>query len=438
MHTVYIETDGCQMNVYDSDRIRDLLTITHGLQSVNLPEEADLLILNTCSIREKPQENVFSKLGRWRLLKEKRPQILIAVGGCVASQEGEAILKRANYVDVIFGPQTLHRLPNMITSVTQTKGARIDISFPENEKFDRLPTPRANGPSAYVSIMEGCSKYCSYCVVPYTRGEEISRPFDDVLHEITQLSEQGVREITLLGQNVNAYRGKMHSGETADLALLIQYVAEIEAIARIRFMTSHPVEFSDRLLYAYAYTHKLANHLHLPIQSGSDRILALMKRGHTLADYKNKIQRLRQIRPSISLTSDFIVGFPGETEADFQATLDVVKELNFDHSYSFIYSPRPGTPAANLNDPTDMGVKKERLHRLQTCLRQQATSISQSMLGCELPVLVTGPSKKDPAIFIGETDNNRKVSLRDFSTIGAFGLVHITDVSLHTLEGNWL
>jgi tRNA-2-methylthio-N6-dimethylallyladenosine synthase len=438
MKTVYIKTYGCQMNEYDSNRMLDLLKATHGLEPVGSPEEADLILLNTCSIREKAQEKVFSELGRWRPLKEKRPEVMIGVGGCVASQEGEAILQRAPYVDIIFGPQTLHRLPNMIATTTRTKSPMVDISFPKIEKFDQLPTPHADGPSAYVSIMEGCSKYCSYCVVPYTRGEEVNRPFDDVLHEIVQLSEQGVREITLLGQNVNAYRGLMHSGEIADLALLIQYIAEIETITRIRFFTSHPVEFSDRLIQAYADIPKLANHLHLPVQSGSDRILGLMKRGHTAAEYKAKIKLLREVRPTISLTSDFIVGFPGETEADFQATLDLVEELNFDQSFSFIYSPRPGTPAAIIQESVSLETKKQRLSILQSRLTQQASNISQAMVGHNLPVLVTGPSKKNPLELCGRTDNNRVVNIIGQPTIGELGLVRITDVNMHTLRGEWL
>lgn len=439
MKTVYIKTYGCQMNEYDTNRMLDLLKATHGLEPTDAPEKADLILLNTCSIREKAEEKVFSDLGRFRPLKEKRPEVLIGVGGCVASQEGEAILQRAPYVDVVFGPQTLHRLPNMIATVTQTRSPMVDISFPKIEKFDQLPTPKAEGPTAYVSIMEGCSKYCSYCVVPYTRGEEVNRPFDDILHEIVQLSEQGVREITLLGQNVNAYRGLMHSGEIADLALLIQYIAEIDAITRIRFFTSHPLEFSDRLIQAYADIPKLANHLHLPVQSGSDRILGLMKRGHTVLEYKNKIKRLREVRPSISLTSDFIVGFPGETDTDFQATVDLVHELNFDQSFSFIYSQRPGTPAAFMQDSVPLEVKKHRLQILQTRLTQQATEMSQSMKGQDLTVLVTESSKKNASELCGRTDNNRVVNITGHQpNIGDLGLVRITDVTMHTLRGIWL
>lgn len=438
MKTIYIKTQGCQMNEYDSNRMADLLKTTHGLVKVDSPEEADLLLLNTCSIREKAQEKVFSELGRWRALKQKRPEVVIGVGGCVASQEGEAIHQRAPFVDLIFGPQTLHRLPNMLALVTKTKSPQVDVSFPEIEKFDQLPTPQAEGPSAYVSIMEGCSKYCSYCVVPYTRGEEMNRPFDDVLHEVVMLAEQGVREITLLGQNVNAYRGKMQNNETADLALLIQYIAEIDEIARIRFMTSHPVEFSERLIQAYADIPKLANHLHLPVQSGSDRILGLMKRGHNIAAYKEKIYQLKSVRPTLSLTSDFIVGFPGETEQNFQATLDLVDELKFDLSYSFIYSPRPGTPAANLRDALPLEEKKQRLHILQSRLAQQATEISLSMVGSQQTLLVNGPSKRDPEQLNGRTDNNRVVNFQGAAPVGALGRVLITEAKMHTLYGNWV
>ncbi len=426
------------MNVYDSSRMLDLLKATHDMERVDTPEKADLLLLNTCSIREKAQEKVFSELGVFREFKEKRPEVVIGVGGCVASQEGEAILKRAPYVDLIFGPQTLHRLPNMLSSVTQNRNPIVDISFPEIEKFDTLPAPRAEGPSAYVSIMEGCSKYCSYCVVPYTRGEEISRPFDDILHEIFTLTEQGVKEVTLLGQNVNAYRGLRHNQETADLALLISYIAAMDDILRIRFTTSHPVEFSDRLLQAYAAHPKLANHLHLPVQSGSDRILALMKRGHTALEYKNKIRRLQAIRKDISVTSDFIVGFPGETDQDFEATLDLVHELNLDQSYSFIYSQRPGTPAANLPDDVSQAVKKERLNILQSRLNQQANDINEKMVGTLQTILVTGPSKKDPNTLCGRTDNNRVVNFLGQAPIGKLAQVMITEVVVNTLRGKWV
>ncbi len=439
MKTVFIQTQGCQMNEYDSSRMIDLLKSTHGLESVDSPEKADLLLLNTCSIREKAQEKVFSELGRWRPLKEKRPEIVIGVGGCVASQEGAALQKRAPYVDIVFGPQTLHRLPNMLNSVTKTRNPMVDISFPEIEKFDKLPNPTPDGPTAYVSIMEGCSKYCSFCVVPYTRGEEVSRPFDDVLHEIVVLANQGVREITLLGQNVNAYRGTMHTGEVADLALLLTYIAEIDNIMRIRFTTSHPAEFSDRLLQAYADIPKLANHLHLPVQSGSDRILRLMKRGYTAADYKTKIQKLRAIRSNISITSDFIVGFPDETESDFQATLDLVHELEFDQSFSFIYSPRPGTPAANLPDNISPETKKMRLNILQNRLAQSALAFSQSMVNTQQMVLVTGFSKKDPKVLSGRTEHNRVVNFKggDPRLIGHCVPIHINEVVTNTLRGEY-
>lgn len=435
MKTVYIKTHGCQMNDYDSARMLDLLKSTHNFQSVNTPEEADLILLNTCSIRERAQEKVFSELGMFRELKEKRPALMIGVGGCVASQEGSNILKRAPYVDLVFGPQTLHRLPNMITEITKSRGSVVDISFPEIEKFDKLPDPKADGPSALVSIMEGCSKYCSFCVVPYTRGEEISRPFDDILHEIVALAEQGVREVTLLGQNVNAYRGIMHSGEIADLALLITYIAEIDSILRIRFVTSHPVEFSDRLIQAYADIPKLANHLHLPVQSGSDKILMQMKRRHTVLEYKSKIRRLRAVRPDISITSDFIVGFPGETEEDFAATLNLVQEIGFDQSFSFIYSRRPGTPAANLPDDVPIEIKKQRLNILQARLSEQAIALSTQMLGTEQTVLVCGPSRKDPEKLYGRTDSNRVVNFTGTAKIGELTTVKITEVLTTTLRG---
>jgi tRNA-2-methylthio-N6-dimethylallyladenosine synthase len=435
MKTVYIKTHGCQMNDYDSARMLDLLKKTHDLNPVTTPEEADLVLINTCSIREKAQEKVFSELGVFRILKEKRPEMVIGVGGCVASQEGEAIIKRAPYVDLVFGPQTLHRLPQMLTQVTGQRGSVVDISFPEIEKFDNLPVPKAEGPTAYVSIMEGCSKYCSFCVVPYTRGEEISRPFDDILHEVVSLTEQGVREITLLGQNVNGYRGKMQSGEFADLALLITYLAEIDAVLRIRFTTSHPVEFSDRLIQAYADIPKLANHLHLPVQSGSDRILMLMKRRHTALEYKSKIKKLREVRPGISITSDFIVGFPGETEDDFASTLNLVQEIGFDQSYSFVYSPRPGTPAASLPDDVNLEIKKERLNRLQSRLTQQAIEYSEQMLDSVQTVLVAGPSNKDPNKLYGKTDNNRVVVFEGEAPIGEIVPIYITKVLTTTLHG---
>jgi tRNA-2-methylthio-N6-dimethylallyladenosine synthase len=407
---LFIKTNGCQMNEYDSSKMADVLRESHGLEMTDVPEEADVILLNTCAIREKAQEKVFSQLGQWRELKKQKPDVIIGVGGCVASQEGGDILKRAPYVDVVFGPQTLHRLPQLIEERLKQKKPVIDIRFPEIEKFDHLPQPRAEGPTAFVSIMEGCSKYCSYCIVPYTRGEEISRPFDDVLAECYQLAKQGVREINLLGQNVNDYRGTMHQGGTADLALLIHYIAAIDEIKRIRFTTSHPIAFSDALIQAYAEVPKLANHLHLPIQSGSDRVLMLMKRGYTGLEYKSKIRKLRQVRPDIHLSTDIIVGFPGETDADFEATMNMVQEMNFDLSFSFIYSPRPGTPAANLQDDTPMDVKKQRLQILQNRLALQAKQHSEALVGTVQEVLVIGPSKKNSKQWSGRTECNRVVN----------------------------
>jgi tRNA-2-methylthio-N6-dimethylallyladenosine synthase len=398
------------MNEYDSSKMLDVLKASHQLEKTNDPAEADVLLMNTCSIREKAQEKVFSELGRWREMKLKKPNLIIGVGGCVASQEGAAILKRAPYVDMIFGPQTLHRLGDMMTEVKQKQKAVVDVSFPEIEKFDRLPEPRAEGISAYVSIMEGCSKYCSFCVVPYTRGEEISRPFDDVLAEIVMLTEQGVREIHLLGQNVNDYRGPMNDGGIADLATLIQYTAAIDDVLRIRFTTSHPVAFSTSLIEAYAEIPQLANHLHLPVQSGSDRILAAMKRGYTALEYKSKIRKLRKVRPDISISSDFIIGFPGETEADFEDTMNLIHEIRFDNSFSFIYSPRPGTPAAQLPDDVSMDIKKQRLAILQNRILLNTKEIGDAMVGTTQQILVTGPSKKDPKQLAGRTENNRVVN----------------------------
>ncbi len=382
---------------------------SHGLVKTELAEDADILLMNTCSIREKAQEKVFSELGRWRDLKHKKPHLIIGVGGCVASQEGKAILQRAPYVDLIFGPQTIHRLGEMLSERHEKKKPVIDISFPEIEKFDRLPAPRAEGPTAYVTIMEGCSKYCSYCVVPYTRGEEISRPLDDVLHEVVALSEQGVKEIIFLGQNVNDYCGPMHDGHLADLSTLIEYTAALENIVRIRFTTSHPLAFSQRLIATYASTQKLVNHLHLPVQSGSDRILSAMKRGYTSLEFKSKIRRLRELRPGIAVSTDFIVGFPGENEADFQATMDLVKAVYLDQSFSFIYSPRPGTPAATLPDNVSMDTKKARLHRLQEAINANALAISQSMVGSIQPILITQLSPKKPGYLSGRSENNRMV-----------------------------
>jgi tRNA-2-methylthio-N6-dimethylallyladenosine synthase len=427
------------MNEYDTAKMADLLAASHGLRLTDDPAEADVLLLNTCSVREKAQEKVFSQLGMWRELKEARPELVIGVGGCVASQEGEAILHRAPYVDLVFGPQTLHRLPQMIREVQARHGAVVDVSFPEIEKFDHLPAPHSEGPSAFVSIMEGCSKYCTFCVVPYTRGEEFSRPFDDIITEVAQLAAQGVREITLLGQNVNAYRGELHEGGTADLALLINYVAAVEGIDRIRYTTSHPVEMNDSLIQAHAEVPELVGHLHLPVQSGSDRILALMKRKHTVLEYKATVRRLRAARPDLSLSSDFIVGFPGETEADFEATMDLIAEVGFDHSFSFIYSPRPGTPAASLPDDVPLAVKKARLARLQQRINLQAQAISRRMVGSVQRVLVAGPSRKDPGQLAGRTENNRVVNFKgDFASIGDFVDVTITEALPNSLRGELL
>jgi tRNA-2-methylthio-N6-dimethylallyladenosine synthase len=433
---LYIKTMGCQMNEYDSDKMVDVLRESHGYELTSDPGSADLLLVNTCSIREKAQEKVFSELGRWRPLKEKRPGVMIGVGGCVASQEGEGITKRAPFVDVVFGPQTLHRLPELIEDAQAKRKSVVDISFPEIEKFDRLPEPRAEGPTAFVSVMEGCSKYCSFCVVPYTRGEEISRPFDDVIAECVSLSQQGVREINLLGQNVNAYRGPMHDGQIADLATLIYYVAAIDSIERIRFTTSHPVEFTDSLIQAYAEVPKLANYLHLPVQHGSDRVLARMKRGHTILEYKQKIRKLREARPDISLSSDFIIGFPGETDDDFEKLMNLVAEIGFDQSFSFVYSARPGTPAASLDDDTPMDVKKQRLQILQARINQQALEISRGMVGTTQRVLVEKTSKKDSSQVAGRTENMRWVNFdADPSCIGQFVDVVITEALPNSLRG---
>ncbi|MEL6951568.1 MAG: tRNA (N6-isopentenyl adenosine(37)-C2)-methylthiotransferase MiaB [Pseudomonadota bacterium] len=433
---LYISTYGCQMNEYDSSKMADVLAESHGMTLTQTPEEADVLLVNTCSIREKAAEKVFSELGRWKPYKLAKPGTLIGVGGCVASQEGEAITKRAPFVDIVFGPQTLHRLPELVESARADKKSVVDISFPEIEKFDRLPEPRAEGPTAFVSVMEGCSKYCSFCVVPYTRGEEISRPFDDVIVECAQLAEKGVREINLLGQNVNAYRGPMYGGELSDLATLIHYVAQIDGIERIRFTTSHPVEFTDSLIEAYANVPKLANYLHLPVQSGSDRTLARMKRGHTALEYKQKIRKLREARPDISLSSDFIVGFPGETDRDFEATMNLIADIGFDQSFSFIYSARPGTPAAALPDEVPMAVKKERLKLLQQRIIQQAAAISRGMVGRVERVLVEKPSRKDPNQLSGRTENMRWVNFDGpASLIGDFADVVITEALPNSLRG---
>jgi tRNA-2-methylthio-N6-dimethylallyladenosine synthase len=433
---LYIKTNGCQMNEYDSSKMAEVLRDSHHLKKTDHLEEADVILLNTCSIREKAQEKVFSQLGQWREYKQKNPHVIIGVGGCVASQEGGDILKRAPFVDLVFGPQTLHRLPSMLNERLKTRRPVVDISFPEIEKFDHLPAPRAEGPVAFVSIMEGCSKYCSYCVVPYTRGEEISRPFDDVLAECYQLANQGVREINLLGQNVNDYRGTMRNGDIADLALLIHYLAAIEGLGRIRYTTSHPLAFSDNLINAYAEVPELANHLHLPVQSGSDRILALMKRGYTAIEFKSKIRKLRKIRPDIRLSTDIIVGFPGETDKDFQDTMDLVHEMGFDTSFSFIFSARPGTPAANLPDDTPMEVKKNRLKILQDRLLIQASRYSEAMVGSSQRVLITGLSKKSTAQLAGRTECNRVVNFDGSpDLIGQFVKVQITEAQPNSLRG---
>ena len=432
---LYVKTHGCQMNEYDSARMADLLSESDSAALVDAPDEADVVLLNTCSIREKAQEKVFHELGRWKALKRANPRLVIGVGGCVASQEGEAIAKRAPYVDVVFGPQTLHRLPELIQDARASKAPVVDVSFPEIEKFDRLPAPRAEGPSAFVSVMEGCSKYCSFCVVPYTRGEEVSRPVADVMREVTALARQGVREINFLGQNVNAYRGDI-DGDQADLAELIAYAADVPGIDRIRFTTSHPVEFTDTLVDAYRDIPELVSHLHLPIQSGSDRVLAMMKRGHTALEYKSKIRRIRAARPDIHLSTDLIVGFPGETDRDFEATLDLAREVDYDISFSFIYSPRPGTPAASLPDPTPMEVKKHRLAILQDQLRRQAAAHAEAMVGTTRTALVTGPSKLDPGQLQGRTEDNRVVNFRaEQDLIGELVPVTITEALPNSLRG---
>jgi len=433
---VFIKTHGCQMNEYDSARMLDLLKEAKGAELVATPEEADLLLLNTCSIREKAQEKVFHQLGRWRSLKESNPELKIAVGGCVASQEGEAIGKRAPFVDVVFGPQTLHKLPEMLDADNKEKPV-VDISFPEIEKFDRLPQPKANSCQAFLTIMEGCSKYCSFCVVPYTRGEEVSRPLDDVLAEAVHLASQGVKEINLLGQNVNAYRGLSHDGEPVDLALLINYMASIEGINRLRFTTSHPIEFNENLINVYKDVPELVSHLHLPVQSGSDRILAAMKRGHTAIEYKSIIRKVIANRPGISLSSDFIVGFPGESNKDFEDTMNLIIKIGFDTSFSFIYSARPGTPAAELKDETPEQEKKHRLATLQSQIIRQATAISESMVGTEQHVLITGKSKKNSKDLQARTENNRVVNFRCDNTdlIGQFINITITDALPNSLLG---
>ena len=434
---LFVQTHGCQMNEYDSARMADLLGESHGLALTDRAEEADVLLLNTCSIREKAQEKVFHQLGRWKPLKQANPDLIIGVGGCVASQEGAEISRRAPFVDLIFGPQTLHRLPEMMDSRRSGAPVVVDVSFPEIEKFDRLPEPRVEGPSAFVSIMEGCSKYCTFCVVPYTRGEEVSRPVDDVIAEIAGLAERGVREVNLLGQNVNAYRGSDHNGAVVDFADLLHLVNLVPGIERIRYTTSHPVEFSDALIQCYADIPALVDHLHLPVQSGSDRVLMAMKRGHTALEYKAKVRALRRIRPHISLSSDFIIGFPGETEQDFRDTLQLIDDIGFDSSFSFIYSARPGTPAAELKDDTDMEVKKQRLQILQGRIAQQASAIAAGMVGSEQRILVTGVSKKDPGQLSGRTENNRVVnfSSSDRDLIGDFATVAIVEALPNSLRG---
>ncbi|WP_305811156.1 tRNA (N6-isopentenyl adenosine(37)-C2)-methylthiotransferase MiaB [Photobacterium leiognathi] len=431
-----IKTWGCQMNEYDSSKMADLLNAANGFELTEIPEEADVLLLNTCSIREKAQEKVFHQLGRWKTLKDKKPDLVIGVGGCVATQEGDSIRQRAPYVDVIFGPQTLHRLPEMIKQSQSDDAPVMDISFPEIEKFDSLPEPRAEGATAFVSIMEGCSKYCTYCVVPYTRGEEVSRPLDDVLFEIAQLAEQGVREVNLLGQNVNAYRGVMHDGEIASFAELLRLVAAIDGIDRIRYTTSHPIEFTDDIIEVYKDTPELVSFLHLPVQSGSDRILTMMKRPHTAIEYKSKIRKLRQARPDITISSDFIVAFPGETDQDFQDTMKLIRDVDFDMSFSFIFSARPGTPAADYPCDLPEEVKKERLYELQQQINTQAMRYSRQMLGTEQRILVEGPSKKNVMELRGRTENNRVVNFEGSADlIGQFVDVKITDVFTNSLRG---
>jgi len=433
---LHIKTWGCQMNEYDSQKMADLLDATNGYEVTEEAEQADVILLNTCSIREKAQEKVFHQLGRWKLLKDDNPDLVIGVGGCVASQEGDTIRQRAPFVDIVFGPQTLHRLPEMIKQVQSKQGAVVDISFPEIEKFDRLPEPKAEGPTAFVSIMEGCSKYCTFCVVPYTRGEEVSRPLDDVLLEVAQLAEQGVREVNLLGQNVNAFRGEMHDGEICYFSDLLRYVAAIDGIDRIRYTTSHPVEFTPDIIEAYADVPELVDHLHLPVQSGSDRILNLMKRGHTALEYKSTIRKLRKIRPNLSMSSDFIIGFPGETNSDFEATMNLINDIGFDMSFSFIYSARPGTPAADLPDDVSEQEKKERLYILQNRINQMSQDISRKMFDTEQRILVEGPSKKNPMELRGRTENNRVVNFEGpHSVIGQFVDVRITEALPNSLRG---
>ena len=434
---LFIKTFGCQMNEYDSSRIADLLNESHGLEQTEDPFGADVLLLNTCSVREKAEEKVFSQLGRWRRWKEDHPDLVIGVGGCVASQEGEQILRRAPYVDVIFGPQTYHRLPQLINQVLSERKPRVDVSFPEIEKFDCLQLPRVKGPRAFVSVMEGCSKYCSFCVVPYTRGEEFSRPFDDVITEVFELGYGGVKEITLLGQNVNAYWGVRHDGSRVDFPDLIRYVAAVEGIDRVRYTTSHPVDFSQRLVEVYGEVPELVSHVHLPVQSGSNRILSQMKRQYTIADYEDIVDRLRGYRPDLSLSSDFIVGFPGETDHDFEQTIELIHRVGFDQSFSFIYSARPGTPAAQLPDPVPASLKQERLARLQETIRSIAASISQAMIGSQQRVLVDGFSRKNPRQLSGRTENNRVINFPGPSDLlGSFVDVFVCEAFTNSLRGS--
>ena len=443
MNKVYIKTQGCQMNEYDSEKMLDVLNHDCGMETTQDPSEADVLLLNTCSIREKAQEKVFSQLGQWRKLKEVNPNLLIGVGGCVASQEGEALSARAKQVDVVFGPQTIHRLPELFNQAKSSRKAVVDITFPEIEKFDSLPKPRADGPTAFVSIMEGCSKYCTYCVVPYTRGEEFSRPVADVMNEIEELAKQGVREISLLGQNVNGYRGMDKDDEVVDFSLLIYFVSKVEGIERIRYTSSHPIEFSDNLINAYGEVPELVNHVHLPVQSGSDRVLAAMKRGHTALEFKSIVKKLRKQRPDVSISSDFIIGFPGESDKDFEDTMKFVEEIGFDQSFSFIYSRRPGTPAASLEDDVPAEVKKARLKRFQQLINSMATQYSEEMLGTDQVVLVEGLSKKSDQEYSGRTENNRVVNfgvpdkIKD-NVIGMFLLINITEVFSNSLRGTYL
>jgi len=433
---LHIKTFGCQMNAYDSAKMAEVLRDSHAYELTEQAEAADVILLNTCSVRDKAQEKVFSQLGRWREFKQQRPDLIIGVGGCVASQEGAGIVKRAPFVDLVFGPQTLHRLPEMLEETRRTHRPVVDISFPEIEKFDNLPPPRAEGATAFVSIMEGCSKYCSFCVVPYTRGEEVSRPFDDVIAEIAELAEQGVMEVTLLGQNVNGYRGVRHDGSIADLALLIEYVAAVDGIERIRFTTSHPLEFNERLIEVFASVAKLANYLHLPVQSGSDRILAAMKRNHTVLEYKAKIRKLREVRPDISLSTDIIVGFPGETEKDFQATLQLVEDMRFDQAFSFIYSRRPGTPAASFADEVAHEEKVRRLEALQARIHGFGQAYMQRLVGTTQRVLVERPATKNPRELAGRTECNRWVNFAgDQRLIGRFAQVAITEAKQNSLRG---